>query len=177
MAEILNNEDRQPSLFIGDRELTFFQRVATELMESVTQQKLRYYAVEGELSQQDELYGESEEKVYRQPIEIYALILYNAPQVETGTFSTETQYSLKAYIQKYRVEQDLKMVPRIGDYVEFGQKYYEITRVYEPQLIAGLDTSGFKMGVYIDAITARAGTFAPNRKETNDPSVDSDVIR
>jgi hypothetical protein len=175
--EYINNEDRQPSLFIGDREVTFFQRVATELMECVTQQKIRYYAIEGNLSETDEFYGESSEKVFRQPIEVYALILYNAPEVKTGTFSTETTYSMKLYIQKFRVEQDLKMTPRMGDYIEFGQKFYEITKVYEPQLIAGLDTPGFKMGVYVEAISARAEVFGPNRRDEHDPSINSDSFR
>jgi hypothetical protein len=177
MLETVNNTDRNPSLFIGDRERTFFQRVATEVMECVTQQKIRYYAIEESLTRADDLYGEAVNKVFRQPLEVYALVLYHDPVVATGTFSTETTYALKLYIQKFRVEQDLKMTPRIGDFIEFGQKFFEITTVKEPQLIAGLDTSGFKMGVYVDAITVRADVFSPNRITPNDPSMRPDVIR
>ena len=175
--EVLNNEDRSPSLFVGDREVTFFQRVATEVMECVTQQKVRYYAIEGNLSETDEFYGESSEKIFRQPIEVYALILYNAPAVSTGKFSSETSYSMKLYIQKFRIEQDMKMTPRMGDFIEFGQKFYEITKVYEPQLIAGLDTPGFKMGVYVEAVSTRADIFSPNRREEDDPSMNPDSFR
>lgn len=175
--EVLNNTDRQPSLFIGDRELTFFQRVATEAVEVVTQTKIRYYAIEAGLSDVDNLYGEAVEKVFRQPLEVYCLVLYNAPIVETGTFSTETTYSLKLYIQKFRVEQDLKMTPRMGDFVEFGQKYFEITKVYEPQLIAGQDVSGFKMGVYVEAVSTRADVFSPQKLSKYNPAVNPDVIR
>lgn len=172
-----DNADRNPSLFIGDRERVFFQRVATEVMECVTQQKIRYFAIEENLTQADNLYGESTQKFFRQPLEVYALILYNEPTIETGTFSSETRYSLKLYIQKFRVEQDLKMTPRQGDFVEFNNHYFEITKVYEPQLIAGLDTAGFKMGVYVECVSTRADVFSPHKTTPYDPKTNPDVIR
>ena len=174
-----DNKDRKSTLFIGDRELVFFQRVATEVMECVAQQKIRYFAIEESLTPVDDLYGETpaSQKIFRQPLEVYALILYNEPLIETGSFSTETRFSLKFYIQKFRVEQDLKMTPRFGDFVEFGQKYYEITSVKEPQLIAGQDASGFKMGVYVECVSTRADIFSPQHKTTYDPTVNPDTIR
>jgi hypothetical protein len=84
---------------------------------------------------------------------------------------------LKVYIQKFRVEQDLKMTPRMGDFIEFGQKYYEISKVVEPQLVAGQDVSGFKMGIYVDAISTRADVFSPHKAIANDPHINPDVIR
>jgi hypothetical protein len=147
-------------------------------MECVTQQKIRYYAVEEGLTKTDDLYGESTKKFFRQPLEVYALILYNEPLVETGNFSTETRYSLKMYIQRFRVEQDLKMTPRIGDFCEFNNHYFEITKVWYPQLIAGLDTSGFQMGVYVEAITTRADVFSPQHKNgPYDPKVNPDTVK
>jgi hypothetical protein len=175
--ETINNKDRSPSLFIGDRERVFFDRVATEVVECVTQQKLRYYAIDSNKTVSDDLYGESTQKVFRKPLEVFALILYNSPIVSTGTFSTETTYLLKVYIQKFRVEQDLKMTPKMGDFIEFGQRYYEISKVVEPQLIAGQDVSGFKMGIYVDAISTRADVFSPHKAIPNDPHVNPDVLR
>ena len=175
--EIINNKDRHSSLFIGDRERVFFERVATEVVECVTQQKIRYYAIDSSKTISDDLYGESTQKVFRKPLEVYALILYNSPLIDTGSFSTETTYSLKVYIQKFRIEQDLKMTPRMGDFIEFGQKYFEISKVYEPQLIAGQDSSGFKMGTYVEAISTRSDVFSPNRISATDPHTNPDVIR
>lgn len=172
-----NNIDRNPSLFIGDRERVFFQRVATEVMECVSQQKIRYYAIDENLTPSDDLYGESTKKFTRQPLELYALILYNNPEVETGTFSVETKYSLKLYIQKFRVEQDLKMTPRIGDFIEFANHYFEITKCWEPQLIGGLDMSGFKMGVYVEAVTVRADVFSPHKTTPYSAKTNPDTIR
>ena len=169
--------ERHPSLFIGDRELTFFQRVATEVIETVTQQKITYYAIEGNLSNSDDFYGEATDKVFRQPIEIHALVLYNAPDVTHDKFGTETSYSLKVYIQKFRIEQDLKVTPRMGDFLEFGEKFFEIAKVYEPQLIAGLPLPGFRMGIYLDAHSTRSDVFNPKRQTPNDPRIASDVIR
>ena len=175
--EKIDNKDRSPSLFIGDRERTFFDRVATEVMECVSQQKIRYFAIEDAITKSDSLYGESSDKFFRQPIEVYALILYNEPLVETGIFSTETKYSMKLYIQKFRVEQDLHMTPRIGDFIEFSNHYFEIAKVWEPQLIAGLDNAGFRMGVYLEAISTRAGVFSPHKISPYDPRTNPDTIR
>lgn len=175
--EVIDNKDRRSSLFIGDRELTFFQRVATEVVECVTQQKIRYYSIDSDRTPTDELYGESTQKIFRKPLEVYALILYNSPLIDTGSFSTETTYSLKVYIQKFRVENDLKMTPRIGDFIEFSNHYYELTKVYEPQLIAGQDVSGFRMGIYCEAISTRSDVFSPNKVISNDPHVNSDTIK
>jgi len=176
--ENINNTDRKSSLFVDDRTLTFFQRVNTELIECVSQQKLRYYSIDSTRTKADDLYGEaSEGKIFRTPIEIYCLILYNAPIVSTGSFSTETQYSLKFYVQKFRIEQDIKVAVQIGDFVEFGQKYYEISKVWEEQLIAGQDIAGFKIGTYAEALSTRADVFSPNRNSVYDPSFNSNVIR
>jgi hypothetical protein len=175
--ETIKNVDRKSSLFIGDRERVFFDRVATEVVECVTQQKIKYYFIDSARTVSDDLYGESTQKIFRKPLEVYALVLYNSPLIDTGTFSTETTYSLKVYIQRYRVEQDLKMTPRMGDFLEFGQKYFEITKVYEPQLIAGQDVSGFRMGIYVEAISTRADVFSPHKISPTDPHVNPDVIR
>jgi len=174
----MSNKDRG-SLFLGDRELQFIQNVATEIIEVVTQQKITYYAIESSKMDQNDLYGEAlaHEKVFRQPIELYVLVLYNEPVIFTGAFSTETQYSLKFYVQRFRVEQDLKVEIKMGDFVEFGEKYYEINKVWYPQLIAGQDTPGFSMGTYAEAHSTRAEIFSPNRKLMYDPSINSDVIR
>jgi len=176
MEDNANPKDRHLSLFVDDRALVHFQRIATEVMECVTQQKLVYYAIEGTLSKTDELYGESTDKVFRQPIEIYALILYNSPLVKTGSFSSETQYSLKFYIQKYRLE-DYKLNIRQGDFVEFGDKIYEITIVTEPQLIAGMGDFGYRMGIYCDCISTRSDVFNPKRNTKYDPSTNPDTTR
>ena len=175
--ETINNTDRQSSLFIGDRENAFFSGISTELIECVTQQKIRYYSIDSDRTVSDDLYGESTQKVFRKPLEVYALVLYNSPLIDTGTFSTETSYSLKIYIQKFRVEQDLKMTPKMGDFIEFANHYYELTKVYEPQLIAGQDVSGFRMGIYCDAISTRSDVFAPNKISPTDPHTNPDTIR
>lgn len=173
MSELTNRE----SLFIGQRELQFFQNIATEIIEDVSMQKIRYYFIEGDLSPTtNDLYGESTQKIFRDPIEIYCLVLFNEPIVESGSFSTETKYSLKVYIQKMRVRDDLKVSPRMGDFVEFGNRYYEISKVTTPELIGGLDAAGFEMGTYVDCISTRSDVFNPNRKEPYDDSIISDSI-
>ena len=169
--------DRASSLFVRDRDLNFIMRVNTELIETISQQKIKYYAIDADRSTVDEFYGESSAKIYRQPVEIYCLILYNEPIIETGTFSTESRYFLKFYIQKYRVEQDIKVVARIGDFVEFAEHFYEISSVKDSQLVAGLDVSGYKLGTYCEAISTRDDVFNPKKQSVLDPTINQDIFR
>ena len=166
------DRNTSPSLFVDDRTTQFFQNVATEVIELVTQQKIRYFAIEGDLTEADELYGESTKKVFRQPVELYCLVLYNEPVVTTGSFSTETVYSLKVYLQKSRIEDDLKTRPKMGDFIQFGEKFYEIQITTYPQLIGGLPN--YQMGCYVEALSSREEVFAPNKSETFAPDIVSD---
>ena len=56
------------SLFLGEREMKYFNDVNTELLELVTLQKLFYYAIEADLTPTHALYGESAEKRFRAPV-------------------------------------------------------------------------------------------------------------
>lgn len=172
-----SEQSTRPSLFIGARENNFFQRITSELVETVVMQQLRYFAIEDSLTQSDDLYGESTKKSFRKPVSLYCLVLYESPVVQTGSFSTETTYSLKVYVQRNRIRDDLKTQPRNGDFVEFKQRYFEITKVWTPELVAGLDNEGFEMGSYLDCISSRSDVFSPqNTNGIYDDTIAADSI-
>ena len=163
--------DPRQSLFVGEREAKYINDLNTELFELVTLQKVIYYAIEKDLTPTHQLYGESAEKRFRQPVEIYCRVQWNEPQVVTNQFSTETLYSLEVYMQKRRVI-ELNLIPRIGDFLEFDEKFFEITTLTEPQLIAGLPE--FKMGYNLSCTIAREQVFQPNKTSTwteNNPGI------
>jgi hypothetical protein len=155
--------DPRNSLFVGEREVKYINDINTELFELVTLQKVVYYAIEKDLTPTHQLYGESAEKRFRQPIEVYCRVQWNEPQVVTNQFSTETLYSLDVFMQKRRVI-ELNFTPRIGDFLEFDKKFFEVTTLTEPQLIAGLPE--FKMGFNLSCTIAREQVFQPNKTDT-----------
>ncbi len=160
------------SLFFDKRTENFINTINSELIEIVMMQPITYYSVVGELTESDDIYGESQNKTYRQPVLLYGRILYNEPVVVTGNFSTETQYSLGVYLQHKRIEDDLKVRPKIGDYLQFGEKFYEVVSCIYPKMIGGIPQ--FNLGVTLECISSRQSNFNPNKDGAYDPSIEGD---
>jgi len=157
---VTQNPDPRQSLFVGEREVKYFNDLNTEVLELVALQKVIYYAIEENLTPTHQLYGESAEKRFRPPVELYCRVQWNEPKVITNNFTTETSYSLEVFVQKRRAI-ELNLIPRIGDFVKFDEKYFEITTVTEPQLIAGLPD--FKIGYNLACKVAREQVFQPEK--------------
>ena len=71
-------------------------------------------------------------------------------------------YSIDIYFQRERLIQDIGMFPRVGDYIEWDKKFFEIAAVTEPQIVNGLPE--FKFAFICNCVSARQGVFEPNRK-------------
>lgn len=157
----------KPSLFFGPREYKFFNDIAQELVEVVVRQEVKYYAIEEKLTSTHPLYGESKKKVFRQPTTISARILYQEPVVTTGQF-VDRSYSIDVYFQKEVLFRAINANPRIGDFIEWDGKFFEITSVIEPQIIQGLPE--FKFAIICNCSSVRQGVFDPNRTGNGDIS-------
>lgn len=153
--------ESKPSLFFGLREYKFFNDISQELIEVVVKQKLRYYAAEEKLMNAHWLYGETKNKVYRDPVELYARIMYQEPQFTTGQFGSDRKYQIDVYFQREVLQRDLGMNARVGDFVEWDNKFFEILSVIEPQIVDGLPE--FKMAVIANCESVRLGVFNPKR--------------
>ena len=161
MAYEVSKNSSGPSLFFDERSYKFFNDISKELIEHVIRQKVKYYAVEEKLSQYDHFYGETKNKTFRQPVEIFARILYNEPQVQTGQLM-DRSYSIDIYFQRERLIQDIGMFPRIGDFIEWDDKFFEISAVTEPQIVSGLP--GFKFAFICNCISVRQNVFDAYRE-------------
>ena len=128
--------DQHPNLFIDEQEIALFNEINFELIETVVGQYIIYYPVDVERTQIN-IYGESTKKVFKDSFEIKALVLYEEPEVTTTQFGQDTIYSIEIYLHKYTINQIKDFKPSEGDYVKFGDVYYEITGINEPQLIYG----------------------------------------
>ena len=64
----------------------------------------------------------------------------------------------------FRYYSDMGTPDDLSDFVEFDDKYFEVTTLTEPQLIAGLPE--FKMGYNLSCTIAREQVFQPNKSNT-----------
>lgn len=123
-------------LFIGEREVNFYNGINKELLQKVICQKVIYYAVSEEDTHSHRLYGEALQKSVYTPVEVSALVLYQEPEQKVDQFSIDTVYKMEVYFYQEELR-ERKLVPREGDFLKFGDVVYEIEKLNRPQIIHG----------------------------------------
>jgi hypothetical protein len=143
-------------LFINDQEVQFFNVIAKELIQDIVGQTLTYYAVSDQLTNSDDLYGEAINKTVYLPVEINALVRYEAPAQTVTGFSIDTIYSIEIY---FLLDELLErgVVPHEGDFVRFGSSFYEVEQLTQPDLVYG--QIDHKVQVMAVCRIAREGQF------------------
>lgn len=122
--------------FITEREIAFIDKVNKELIQKVTGQEVSYYAISLEKSKVHRLYDEAIEKVWEAPVKINARVLWDNTQSSATNFGVDSKYSCEVYFHDLElVERNVR--PREGDFIEFGQVFFEITSVTQPQIVFG----------------------------------------
>ena len=147
-----------PPLFLGKKERDLVKQINDELIEKVIGQQILYYPIDMERTNFNDLYGEAIEKTYLPPVRIYAL-------VEFTDFSTaymegagvDKSWEINVHFHKRRLEQDQNMYVREGDFVLYGDNYYEIVKLVEPKLLFGQIDHSFEIAARCRR--ARKGLF------------------
>ena len=142
-----------PPLFLGKKERDLVKQVNDELIENVIGQQILYYPIDMERTDFHQLYGEATKKTFLPPVRVYAL-------VEWTEFSThymenagiDKSWEILVHFHKRRLEEDQNMYVREGDFVLYGEYYYEIVKLSEDRKLFGQVSHGFE----ISAICKRA---------------------
>ena len=157
--------DASYGLFWDSRTMDLINSYNTELLEIIAKQNLKYWRVEKDLSDADNIYGESDLKVTREPVTVFSWIMLDQPETETGQYTTEVKRRIEVYMHKDRLT-ELGLVPRIGDFLEWDNQYFEILACDVPNFVHGMPET--KLGVIIKAISVREDVFSGTR----DPELD-----
>ncbi len=119
--------------FQGDRDKEFIQDVTKELLKKICNQRVFIYAIDWEKTKAN-FYGESQEKIFKDPIQTWARIMYNDPIQSLNNFTYDTKYTITVeFYSKILDDQDIKL--REGDILRLGNidttktAYYEITNL------------------------------------------------
>ena len=142
-----------PPLFLGKKERDLVKQVNDELVEKVIGQQVLYYAIDLETTNFHDMYGEAIEKTFLAPIRVYALIEFN----DEGTnylegFGIDKASQVTVNFHKRRLEQDQDIYVREGDFILYGDIYYEIVKLSQPRKLFGQVDQTFE----ISAICKRA---------------------
>lgn len=157
-----DNEWKQPDappppLFIGDKEKRLVKQINDEVVERIVGQTVLYYPISVEHSNFHETYGEAIEKSFLPPIRVYALVEWEGIITETGKFGVDRKSTITVHFHKRRLTEDQDLFVREGDFVLFGDIFYEITQLDEPKLLYGEPTSRFE--IVAKCTRAREGKF------------------
>ena len=150
-----------PPLFTGKKERDLVKQVNDELIERVIGQQVVYYPISLEHTNFHSLYGEAIKKTFLPPIRIHALVEYEG--LETSWMSSvgiDKNASITIHFHKRRLTEDQDLFVRVGDFVLYGDIYYEIVSLNEPKQIFG--QVDHKMEISAKCLRAREGLFDAN---------------
>lgn len=127
-----------PPLFLGEKERNLVKQVNDELIENVIGQQVLYYPIDLETTLFNDTYGEAINKNFLPPIRIYALVERNTYGTKyLDSMGIEKEYSITVSFHKRRLSEDQNVFVREGDYLLYGDIYYEIMKLEEPVQLFG----------------------------------------
>lgn len=143
------------SLFRSRRDIDFVKAINGELMIRVVGEKLLYFAFSKRFNSTN-FYGESKEKVFDPPLEIYAFIQWQDQDTTTTSFGQDIVYNIQVDFLNQHLE-DINITPKEGDCVEYDGKKFEIVQLTSPRLTFG--KSGQDLGTRAICKSIRESSF------------------
>lgn len=147
-----------PPMFLGKKERDLVKQVNDEVIERVVGQQVLYFAIDYDNTEFHPLYGEAIEKTFYPPVRVYALVEFQG--IETNfleNMALDKATKIKINFHKRRLTEDQDLYVREGDFVRFGEVYYEIVKLIEPKLLFGQVEHRFE--IQAECIRARDGLF------------------
>jgi hypothetical protein len=149
-----------PPLFTGEKERNLVKQVNDELIERVIGQQVAYFAIDIDRSPFHPLYGEAIQKTFLPPVRVYALVKWEGQtQSFTQNVGIDKATSIEIHFHKKRLTEDQDLFVREGDFVLYGDRYYEIAQTSEPKQLFGQVENKFE--IMAKCIRAREGMFNP----------------
>jgi hypothetical protein len=147
-----------PPLFLGEKERNLVKQVNDELVEKVIGQQILYYPIDMETTNFHDLYGEAIEKTFLPPVRVYALVKFDDESTSyLDSVGIDNSSQLTIHFHKRRLTEDQDLFVREGDFVLYGDIYYEITKVTTQRKLFGQVNNTFEISTLCKR--ARKGLF------------------
>ena len=144
-------------MFFGKKERDLVKQVNDELAERIIGQPIAYYPISLEESNFNEVYGEAMEKVSLPPIRVFAYVEVENEQTNE-TYGYDYQTKLTVNFSERRITEDQNLYVRVGDFVQYGDYFYEIVRTYnDTRYYFGQVQHKFQISA--ECVRARDGAF------------------
>jgi len=144
-------------MFFGQKERDLVKQVNDELAERVLGQTIAYYPISIEESNFNDIYGEAKEKVSLPPVRVFAYVEVQNDQTNTK-YGYEYQTKLTVNFHRRRLVEDQNLFVRVGDFVQYGDVFYEIVKTYnDTRYYFGQVEHKFQISA--ECVKAREGAF------------------
>ena len=146
-----------PPLFTGKKERDLVKQVNDELIEKVIGQQVVYYPIDVDRTNFHDLYGEAIVKTFLPPIRVMALVeMIDYQTVYTDNVGVDFDANINVHFHRHRLTEDQNLFVRQGDFVLYGDIYYEIVQLSESRLFGQIDN---RMEIAAKCTAVREGTF------------------
>ena len=146
-----------PPLFLGQKERDLVKQFNDELIERVIGQVIAYYPIDLEHTNFHPLYNEAVIKSFLPPVRVYALVEYQGQETKTDKYGIDKITKITVHFHKGRLTEDQDLFVREGDFLSYGNAYYEIVSLKEPQELFG--QADRQMEIVAECIRSREGLF------------------
>lgn len=125
------------ALFGGSRDISLFNSLNKELINDIIQTEVGYYKFVLEKTSTN-VYGESEGKVFYEPVRIACLINKQDQAWTSDDFGSDVNQTIDFRFLKISLK-DINLVPEVGDILLFKNNFYEVDARVENQFLLGKD--------------------------------------
>ena len=147
-----------PPLFTGEKERDLVKQVNDELIERVIGQQILYYPIDIDSTNFHDIYGEAITKTFLPPVRVYALVSWGGfESVYKSNIGMDKTTKITINFHKRRLTEDQDLFVREGDFIAYGNEYFEIVKLGEPRLLFG--QVDHPMEIAAECIKAREGQF------------------
>ena len=147
-----------PPLFLGKKERDLVKQVNDELVEKVIGQQILYYPIDLETTNFHDLYGEAIEKTFLPPVRVYALVKFDDEGTSyLDSVGIDGSSQITVHFHKRRLTEDQDLFVREGDFVLYGERYYEILKLSSSRKLFGQVNQTFETSAICKR--ARKGLF------------------
>jgi hypothetical protein len=146
-----------PPLFLGEKERNLVKQVNDEIIERVIGQTVVYYPISREHTNYHPVYGEAVQKTFLAPIKINVLVDWEGSKTSTEAFGVDRVTSIVVKFHRRRLIEDQELYVREGDFVLYGDTFYEIVTLNEAKVLFGQIDHKFE--VLAKCIKARESIF------------------
>jgi hypothetical protein len=146
-----------PPLFLGEKERNFVKQINDEVIERVIGQTVTYYPISREHTNFHPVYGEAIQKTFLSPIKVHALVEWEGSKTTTDAFSIDRVTSITVNFHRRRLTEDQDLYVREGDFLLYGDVFYEIVTLTEAKNLFGQVDHKFE--IIAKCIKARESVF------------------